>query len=37
MISITKDIIDQLKILEQLKDNSSGAVVFFTGIVRDHN
>ena len=37
MISITKDIIDQLKILEQLKDNSSGAIVFFTGIVRDHN
>jgi molybdopterin synthase catalytic subunit len=37
MISITKDIIDQLKILEQLKDNSSGAVVFFNGIVRDHN
>ena len=37
MISITKDIIDQLQILEQLKDNSSGAVVFFTGIVRDHN
>lgn len=37
MILITKDIIDQLKILEQLKDNSSGAVVFFTGIVRDHN
>ena len=37
MISITKDIIDQIKILEQLKDNSSGAVVFFTGIVRDHN
>jgi molybdopterin synthase catalytic subunit len=37
MISITKDIINQLKILEQLKDNSSGAVVFFTGIVRDHN
>ena len=33
MISITKDIIDQLKILEQLKDNSSGAVVFFTGII----
>ena len=37
MISITKDIIDQLKTLEQLKDNSSGAIVFFTGIVRDHN
>jgi molybdopterin synthase catalytic subunit len=37
MISITKDIIDQLKILEQLKNNSSGAVVFFTGIVRDYN
>ncbi|HEX2487259.1 MAG TPA: molybdenum cofactor biosynthesis protein MoaE [Nitrososphaeraceae archaeon] len=37
MISIIKDTIDQLKILEELKDNSSGAVVFFTGIVRDHN
>jgi len=37
MISITKDIIDQLKTLEQLKDNSSGAIVFFTGIIRDHN
>jgi molybdopterin synthase catalytic subunit len=37
MISITKDIIDQLIILDQLKDNSSGAVVFFNGIVRDHN
>ena len=29
MISITKDIIDQLIILDQLKGNSSGAVVFF--------
>jgi molybdopterin synthase catalytic subunit len=37
MISLIKDTIDQLKILEELKDNSSGAVVFFTGIVRDHN
>ena len=37
MISIINDRIDQLKILEELKDNSSGAVVFFTGIVRDHN
>ena len=37
MISIIKDTIDQLKILEELKDNSSVAVVFFTGIVRDHN
>jgi molybdopterin synthase catalytic subunit len=37
MISITKEIIDQLKILDQLKDNSSGAVVFFNGIVRNHN
>jgi molybdopterin synthase catalytic subunit len=37
MISITKDVIDQLKILDQLKDDSSGAVVFFTGSVRNHN
>lgn len=37
MISITKDVIDQLKILDQLKDDSSGAVVFFTGSVRSHN
>ena len=33
MISIIKDTINKLKILEELKDNSSGAVVFFTGIV----
>jgi molybdopterin synthase catalytic subunit len=37
MISITTDTIDQLKILAKLEDNYSGAVVFFTGIVRDHN
>ena len=37
MISITKDVIDQLKILDQLKYDSSGAVVFFTGSVRNHN
>jgi molybdopterin synthase catalytic subunit len=35
MISITKDVIDQLKTLDQLKDDSSGAVVFFTGSVRN--
>jgi molybdopterin synthase catalytic subunit len=37
MISITKDAIDQLKILDQIKDDSSGAVVFFTGSVRNYN
>jgi molybdopterin synthase catalytic subunit len=37
MISITKDVINQLKLLDQLKDDSSGAVVFFTGSVRNHN
>ncbi len=37
MISITKDVIEQLKILDQIKDDSSGAVVFFTGSVRNYN
>ena len=37
MISITKDVISQLIILERLKDDSSGAIVFFTGAVRNHN
>ncbi|HJU58486.1 MAG TPA: molybdenum cofactor biosynthesis protein MoaE [Nitrososphaeraceae archaeon] len=37
MISITRDAIDQLQILDQIKDDSSGAVVFFTGSVRNYN
>ncbi len=37
MILITKDVIDQLKILDQIKDDSYGAVVFFTGSVRNYN
>lgn len=35
MISITKGGIDELQILDQIKDDSSGAVVFFTGSVRN--
>jgi molybdopterin synthase catalytic subunit len=37
MISICKDEIDIVKIFDQIKDNSSGASVIFTGQVRDHN
>ena len=37
MISITKEKIDQSKLLDQLKDDSSGAVVIFSGIVRNNN
>jgi len=37
IISITNDVIDQLKILDQIKDDSSGALVLFTGSVRDHS
>lgn len=37
MISITKDVIDQLKILDQIKDDSSGALVLFTGSVRNNS
>ncbi|MGB9169858.1 MAG: molybdenum cofactor biosynthesis protein MoaE [Nitrososphaeraceae archaeon] len=37
MISITKDVIDQLKVLDQIKDDSSGALVLFTGSVRNHS
>ncbi|HSE99645.1 MAG TPA: molybdenum cofactor biosynthesis protein MoaE [Nitrososphaeraceae archaeon] len=37
MILITKNVIDQLQILDQIKDDSSGAVVFFTGSVRNYN
>ena len=37
MISITKDVIDQLNVLDQIKDDSSGALVLFTGSVRNHS
>ncbi|HEX7818714.1 MAG TPA: molybdenum cofactor biosynthesis protein MoaE [Nitrososphaeraceae archaeon] len=37
MISITKDVIDHQKILNKIKDDSSGALVCFTGSVRDHS
>lgn len=37
MISITKDVIDHLKVLDQIKDDSSGALVLFTGSVRNHS
>lgn len=37
MISITKDVIDQLKVLDQINDDSSGALVLFTGSVRNHS
>ncbi|MFB5599422.1 MAG: molybdenum cofactor biosynthesis protein MoaE [Nitrososphaeraceae archaeon] len=37
MISITKNIIDQSYVFDQIKDNSSGAVVIFTGHVKDNN
>jgi len=37
MISITEKTIDVNKLLSELSDQSSGASVFFTGTVRDHN
>ena len=37
MISTTKDTIYQTKIFDQIKDDSCGAIVSFTGLVRDHN
>ncbi len=37
MISITEKPIDVNKLLNDLSDQSSGASVFFTGTVRDHN
>jgi len=37
MISITKNIIDQSYVFSQIRDNSSGAVVIFTGHVKDNN
>ena len=37
MILTTKDTIDQTKIFDQVKDDSCGAIVSFTGVVRDHN
>jgi len=37
MISITEKPIDVNKLLNELNDQESGASVFFTGTVRDHN
>ncbi len=37
MISITEKPIDVNKLLDYVSDQSSGASVFFTGTVRDHN
>jgi molybdopterin synthase catalytic subunit len=37
LILTTKDTIDQTKIFDQVKDDSCGAIVSFTGLVRDHN
>ena len=37
MISTTKNTIDQTKIFDQVKDDSCGAIISFTGLVRDHN
>ena len=37
MIHISKNEIEILKIIDQIKDTSSGASVVFTGQVRDHN
>ena len=37
MISITEKPIDVNKLLNDVSDQSSGASVLFTGIVRDHN
>lgn len=37
MISITKNIIDESYVFSQIRDNSSGAVVIFTGQVKDNN
>jgi molybdopterin synthase catalytic subunit len=37
LISTTKNTIDQTKIFDQLKDDSCGAIISFTGLVRDHN
>lgn len=37
MILITKNIIDQSYVFSQIRDNSSGAVVIFTGQVKDNN
>jgi len=37
LISTTKDTIYQTKIFDQIKDDSCGAIVSFTGLVRDHN
>ena len=35
MISITKDLIDKVKIFDLIKDDSCGAIVLFTGSVRN--
>ncbi len=37
MISVTKDIIDVNRVLEEVHDDSAGATSFFIGTVRDHN
>jgi molybdopterin synthase catalytic subunit len=37
MISIMEEPIDVNKILEEIRDDSAGAIAFFIGIVRDHN
>jgi molybdopterin synthase catalytic subunit len=37
LISTTKNTIDQTKIFDQVKDDSCGAIISFTGLVRDHN